>query len=970
MNKLLILGEDTITNNSQIMNIFSKSYLCLDNLGLGTIYSPQNLRKCREAKYFGNNDTYECISCIEGYSLDDDTKTCKQSIKVRMNLRPGFSNCYVENISKNSTPVYSCYSCYNYRDLLITSDTGAKFCKSKEGELAGCTEVYADTNYLNDVYNCTYCDIGYISYYNNFFEKTTCQNIHIRPDKIKEISNDAFNPEEVEHVPAVDGKCSSEKLFTPDGENCYACNNRTVGMVGCKGKCTFNIKKNITLKCEEGMCKTGYIEKTRGVCEPCETINNGCIECHYENTYLDGYYGFKRKRRFSCDQCDNGYLISEDGTCHHCSTLGFYNCKNCGVDTEHDNEIKCVECQDGFFLNEEGKCVQCYKNTIRGKDDTCISCDDVESGGIEGCESCTNVNNQPQCTACKPGFILLQNNYTCLRISSNVQLEELPHCQLTLLNKEDLKTGNNSINTSISNNSKSHFDCVKCDQDYVLLEEDGKIKCFNKNFTDAINPDLCEVFTNLGTDDKPKYSCSICRNSDLTTRVTFQKNNTAFCTYRYRFSELENATEAIMLTDDNDKMKNFNCTECIEENVLHLNKDTNMHYCKYKYYEKNCVVKYCKTCVPGNNYFCQVCLPADYEVSALTGGCIKKMEKEPEVYFKDIFRFKLNQYKQIGGRMMFGPFLSMRGLTNSQINTGHAFLVLLSFKLNNMGDRRNLEEQKSVKTYCEIVESLDETDGEPNIADFDCIGDTDEEEELNGYDLDNIEGSSENNSTNIFEQSNLKELIQNTNLSELRFKNKTTFKLDDFIDLVKFNLDDVKNIISRDYHFDFTLNGSLSKELQEQSFDVIIPLNQIEDKKVKCKFNIKANQIANLKCDLNLEEYKNTYQNFSLKVTEVNDKDNTPIYLSRINEVKLVHDEFHDPKDDEELSDDKKKVIIIVVIVFACLVGVGGLSGVSFCCYKRHRNNNIGNMIKPSTRNPDVIPGSDSQRKRIIPFKQ
>ena len=145
------------------------------------------------------------------------------------------------------------------------------------------------------------------------------------------------------------------------------------------------------------MCKTGYIEKTKGVCEPCDTINDGCIECHYENDYLRGYYGFKRKRRFSCDQCDNGYLISEDGTCHHCSTLGFENCKNCGVDKEHDNEIICVECQPGYFTNDQGKCIRCEDNKIRGKENTCISCDDIENGGIEGCLSCNNVNNTPQC---------------------------------------------------------------------------------------------------------------------------------------------------------------------------------------------------------------------------------------------------------------------------------------------------------------------------------------------------------------------------------------------------------------------------------------------------------------------------------------------------------------------------------------------------------------------------------------------
>ena len=310
---------ESLKNNSQIMSIISKGYLCLDNLGTGAIYSPENLRKCRRANYYENNNTYECTECINNYSLDEETKTCKQSIKVKMNLRPGFSNCYARNIGNYSNPLYSCNWCYNYRDLLVTSDTGAKFCAAKEGELAGCSEVYADTSYLNNVYNCTDCDVGFISYYNIFFEKITCQNIRTPPDKIREIDSTIFDPDEVEHVEANEsGLCETGKLFTPDGKNCYACNNRTVGMVGCKGTCEFNLKKNISLKCEEGMCKTGFIEKTKGVCEPCETTNQGCIECHYEYNYLPGYYGFKRKRRFACDQCDNGYLISEDGTCHHC----------------------------------------------------------------------------------------------------------------------------------------------------------------------------------------------------------------------------------------------------------------------------------------------------------------------------------------------------------------------------------------------------------------------------------------------------------------------------------------------------------------------------------------------------------------------------------------------------------------------------------------------------------------------------
>ena len=303
-----------------------------------------------------------------------------------MNLRPGISNCKTKNIGTYNNPIYSCSSCYESIDILVTTESGAKFCEKKIGELAGCTEVFAETSYLNNIYNCSNCSNGYISYYNNFFDKKICQNVDRRPDKSKEIDNSIFT-DDVEHINATDGVCENNKYFTPDGIRCYACNNRTVGMVGCKGSCIFSNKKNITLQCEEGQCKTGYLEKTKGVCEPCDTVSNGCIDCHYENNYLEGYYGLKRKRRFVCDQCDKGYLRSADGTCHHCSTLGFDNCKNCSNDENNDNELICVECTEGYFVSNEGKCIRCEYNQIKGNNNRCIECDDIEGGGIEGCES-------------------------------------------------------------------------------------------------------------------------------------------------------------------------------------------------------------------------------------------------------------------------------------------------------------------------------------------------------------------------------------------------------------------------------------------------------------------------------------------------------------------------------------------------------------------------------------------------------
>ena len=922
--------ENYFEINNQIMNIISKGYLCLDNLGKGNKLSPKNLRKCRIAEYIESNDTYICLSCVEGYSLDDETNTCKQSIQVKMNLRPGLDNCYVRNIGTYSNPIYSCTYCFDSNYVLATSESGANFCVPKEGELEGCKRAYVNTTYLNNVYNCTSCIDGYIPYYNIFFDKKICQDIYSKPEKEKPLDSTAFI--DVESVDAINGVCETNKLFTPDGIKCYACNNRTVGMVGCKGACTYDLKKNISLKCEDDKCKTGFIEKTRGVCEPCETINEGCIECHYENNYLKGYYGLKRKRRFSCDQCDNGYLRSEDGTCHHCSTLGFTNCKNCDIDKDHDNEIVCVECNLGYFLNSEGKCTICYENHIRSKNNNCITCDDVDEGGIFGCETCFNENNEPKCTSCKPGFILVEGGKNCLRITSNAELEELTHCILTTRNS-------------------NHYVCRKCASGFVLLQENNNIRCFPDKYIPTPNPSYCEIFVNLGTEDQPKYSCAKCNNDNdryedfYLTRITFKENNTAYCERDKKYSSLENSTEATMIIENGVKI--LNCSACIEDNILFYHVDTDLNICKYKYFEKQCVVKYCKTCRPGNNYFCQECLPADYEVSSLTGACILKADRTPAVHFKDIFRLKHNQQKQIGGRILLGPFLSFRGLTNSQINTGHAFMVLLSFTLHYTRNNRNrnLEEEKNVKTYCQIVESMDYTTDETNMVDFDCIGDTEEGDDFSDYDLNSIKESPENNK-GIFENSNLDELAEETDLKNLQYKTKSSYELKDFVKLTTFVLDEVPTFTSKDYHFDFSLSGNLTRDLPKMSFDAKLSVSQIKNKSVICKFNVKEEKRADLNCDVDFEEYKNEHKEFSFKVTTI-DHDDQSIFLTRINEVRLVHEE------------KKNYTAIIIIVVVIVVVAAGGISAGVYLYKKKkkipneenNQNNNNQNVNNGNNQN-------------------
>ena len=94
-------------------------------------------------------------------------------------------------------------------------------------------------------------------------------------------------------------------------------------MPGCKGACNFSLNRNNVIKCEDG-CDVGYIEVSEGVCESCDSVNHGCYQCHYETEYPLDYLGIKRKRRFVCDYCEEGYNLL-NGKCLTCSDLGLSN---------------------------------------------------------------------------------------------------------------------------------------------------------------------------------------------------------------------------------------------------------------------------------------------------------------------------------------------------------------------------------------------------------------------------------------------------------------------------------------------------------------------------------------------------------------------------------------------------------------------------------------------------------------------
>jgi hypothetical protein len=194
-------------------------------------------------------------------------------------------------------------------------------------------------------------------------------------------------------IEAIDGNCPNNTFFTPDGKNCYKCSNFYNGMGGCNSQCSFSLERNDIIKCLDG-CKDGYIETSEGKCESCNYANSGCNKCHYENEYPINYFGIKRKRKFICDNCDSNYYIKMDDKCVRCYNIED-GCDTCQIENK---KFKCIKCYSNYILDEENHCIYCSGFIVENK---CIKCNDVNKGGIEGCNSCNRYENKTSCSSCE-----------------------------------------------------------------------------------------------------------------------------------------------------------------------------------------------------------------------------------------------------------------------------------------------------------------------------------------------------------------------------------------------------------------------------------------------------------------------------------------------------------------------------------------------------------------------------------------
>ena len=266
------------------------------------------------------------------------------------------------------------------------------------------------------------------------------------------------------------------------------------------------------------------------------------------------------------------------------------------------------------------------------------------------------------------------------------------------------------------------------------------------------------------------------------------------------------------------------------------------------------------------------------------------MENIPFITWKVIFRLEMNSEKEINGRIIHGPKINLRGETNSQITSGHAFIIYLIFKLNQTIIIRNLQEDEDIiriKAICEIEEGVEENYEETNTVYYECIGDADNIS-LNYFYLVDIDVEND-------DSSNLKELASIKNLSEL-----------DTVLNLEFTIIPIKNQTSKDYYFDFSISGKIDDSyLKNLEINQQFKMNEI-DEPSNCTLVLEGKRNTTLNCILNITEYK-TVKFLTFNTTELEYNNEYNISFVNLDQVFLINDST------------KKKPYIVLIIVLSVL---------------------------------------------------
>ncbi len=418
----------------------------------------------------------ECIQCNTGYTLVNSVKDKCKNITQIENITEDY---YLED--------YTYYSCYH-------GVANCKKCFSKKN----CSECNQDYSIVDD--NGSLCveerTIKYTQLYyslNGGKNYYSCKNI---PDK---------NCSKCEIVDSTD----PNNLVI----NCVKCLNGYVYLNNEHSKCYLetSLKNNYYYKVDKNNYKT------------CDNIDK-CVTCQNEKHCLSciANYGVLNDDFTKCQPINDPTIYQKEGLYYSCSKIeGCLECSAENVCTKTTSPQYCIldsglpkklkKIDEYYFSSDDYKCKPC--------------------GDIHYCKFC-NASNF--CNECEYGYTM-KNNITSICESS-----------ATYSNNKLFFTTNNGINyygcgekdingKAIRFCEECEYDtklqknnCIKCLDDYIILDEDGDI-CIDKSI---LADQITQKTLIENTEHTKYYTCSKlipnCDTCDAATNCLSCKNNYVF----------------------------------------------------------------------------------------------------------------------------------------------------------------------------------------------------------------------------------------------------------------------------------------------------------------------------------------------------------------------------------------------------------------------------------------------------------
>lgn len=194
-----------------------------------------------------------------------------------------------------------------------------------------------------------------------------------------------------------------------------------------------------------------------------------------------------------------------------------------------------------------------------------------------------------------------------------------------------------------------------------------------------------------------------------------------------------------------------------------------------------------------------------------------------------------------------GPSLNLRGLTSYKIDKNHAFIIYLIFKI--MPSKiRNLQETEKIKlkTICEPNSNLIELSNNTYIVDYECISNNTLNYDLINYEFDGIE---QGENEGLLKSDNLKNFSNERRL----LREQSSFTFEELFKYVIFIMDEIRNQTSKNFIFDFKINGKLGKALEKMNISTDLKLKEINES-AKCYLIVEENKNASLNCTTDINK--------------------------------------------------------------------------------------------------------------------